>query len=132
MVLLGLFLRKGVIILVFIVFASTVRILAVSFKLLFFLFLSPAVDVAVLLHVDDFVIPQQFVELYEGLSDLLLLPNLLQDQVVIQLMIMGIIRSSTIISSSCYLFDHLDNSRCLVWSEDSGVKVTVIVITILS
>ena len=55
-----------------------------------------------------------------------------QDQVVIQLMIMGIIRSSTIISSSCYLFDHLDNSRCLVWSEDSGVKVTVIVITILS
>ena len=31
-----------------------------------------------------------------------------------------------------YLLDHLDNGRGLVWSEDCGVKVTVIVIIILS
>ena len=31
-----------------------------------------------------------------------------------------------------YLFDHLDNRRCLVWSEDGGVKVTIIVVILLS
>ena len=30
-----------------------------------------------------------------------------------------------------YLLDHLDNGRGLVWSEDGGVKVTVIIIIIL-
>ena len=47
--------------------------------------LSPAVDIVIILHINNLVIPKQLVELNEGLPDLLLLPSLLLDQVLIQL-----------------------------------------------
>ena len=48
-------------------------------------YLSPAIDVGILLHVDDLVVPQQLIELDECLPDLLLLSSALLDQVLIQL-----------------------------------------------
>ena len=48
-------------------------------------YLSPAIDVGILIHVDDLVVPQQLIELDEGLPDLLLLSSVLLDQVLIQL-----------------------------------------------
>ena len=47
--------------------------------------LSPAVDIVIILHINNLVIPKQLVELNEGLPDLFLLPSLLLDQVLIQL-----------------------------------------------
>ena len=48
-------------------------------------YLSPPIDVGILIHVDDLVVPQQLIELDEGLPDLLLLSSVLLDQVLIQL-----------------------------------------------